>query len=79
MTVTDIRKDSKSRTMTLDAEFHASPERVWQLWSDPRQLERWWGPPTYPATVATHDLCPGGHVQYHMAARRATSRAGTGT
>jgi uncharacterized protein YndB with AHSA1/START domain len=66
MTVTDIRKDSKSRTMTLEAEFDASPERVWQLWADPRQLERWWGPPAYPATVDTHDLRPGGHVAYHM-------------
>jgi uncharacterized protein YndB with AHSA1/START domain len=66
MTVTDIRKDAKSRTLTLDAEFDASPERVWQLWSDPRQLERWWGPPTYPATVDTHDLRPGGQVHYHM-------------
>ena len=42
--------------MTLEAEFDASPERVWQLWADPRQLERWWGPPTYPATFTTHDL-----------------------
>ncbi|MGE3596358.1 MAG: SRPBCC domain-containing protein, partial [Dehalococcoidia bacterium] len=66
MTVTDLRKDSQSRTMTLDAEFHASPERVWQLWGDPRQLERWWGPPTYPATVDTHDLRPGGQVHSHM-------------
>ena len=66
MTVTDIRKDAQSRTMTLDAEFAASPERVWQLWSDPRQLERWWGPPAYPATVDSHDLRPGGLVQYHM-------------
>ena len=41
MTVTDIRKDPQSRTMTLEAEFHASPERVWQLWADPRQLERY--------------------------------------
>ncbi len=47
-----------ARTMTLEAEFDASPERVWQLWADPRQLERWWGPPTYPATVTTHDLRP---------------------
>jgi uncharacterized protein YndB with AHSA1/START domain len=52
--------------MTLDAEFAASPERVWQLWSDPRQLERWWGPPTYPATVTRHDLTPGSRVEYHM-------------
>jgi uncharacterized protein YndB with AHSA1/START domain len=52
--------------MTLDADFDASPARVWQLWADPRQLERWWGPPTYPATVTSHDLRPGGRVEYHM-------------
>ena len=53
--------------MTLEADFDASPERVWQLWADPRQLERWWGPPTYAATVEAHDLSPGGRVEYHMA------------
>jgi uncharacterized protein YndB with AHSA1/START domain len=66
MTVTDIAKDPRALTMTLTAEFSATPERVWQLWSDPRQLERWWGPPVYPATVTTHDLRPGGRVDYHM-------------
>ncbi len=66
MTITAVRKDPRSRTMTLEAEFDASPERVWQLWADPRQLERWWGPPTYPATVDAHDLRPGGRVEYHM-------------
>ena len=66
MTVTAVRKDTDALTLTLDAEFDASPERVWQLWSDPRQLERWWGPPTYPATVDSHDLRSGGRVEYHM-------------
>ena len=66
MTVTAVRKDADTLTMTLDAEFDASPERVWQLWADPRQLERWWGPPTYPATVTSHHLRPGGRVEYHM-------------
>ena len=66
MTVTAVRKDPRSRTVTLEAEFDAPPERVWQLWADPRQLERWWGPPTYPATVDAHDLRPGGRVAYHM-------------
>ena len=56
MTVTTVRKDTEALTMTLDAEFEASPERVWQLWSDPRQLERWWGPPAYPATFTAHDF-----------------------
>jgi uncharacterized protein YndB with AHSA1/START domain len=66
MTVTTVRKDLETLTMTLDAEFDVSPARVWQLWADPRQLERWWGPPTYPATVTAHDLRTGGRVEYHM-------------
>jgi uncharacterized protein YndB with AHSA1/START domain len=66
MTVTAVRKDPESLTMTLEAEFDASPDRVWQLWADPRQLERWWGPPSYPATVTAHDLRAGGRVDYYM-------------
>ena len=66
MTVIAINKDPAARTLSLDAEFEASAERVWQLWADPRQLERWWGPPTYPATMDSHDLRPGGRVEYHM-------------
>ena len=66
MTVTAVTKNAEALTMTLEAEFDASPERVWQLWADPRQLERWWGPPTYPATFTKHDLAPGSHIEYHM-------------
>jgi uncharacterized protein YndB with AHSA1/START domain len=66
MTVTAVSKDPKALTMTLTAEFDATPERVWQLWADPRQLERWWGPPGYPATFTQHDLTPGSRVVYHM-------------
>jgi len=66
LTVTAVTKDAETLTMTLTAELDASPERVWQLWADPRQLERWWGPPTYPATFTVHDLAPGSHVAYYM-------------
>ena len=66
MTVTSVRKDPQTLTMTLQAEFDAPAERIWQLWADPRQIERWWGPPTYPATFTRHDLAPGGRAEYHM-------------
>ncbi len=66
MTVTDVRKDTESRTLTLTADFAASAQEVWRMWEDPRLLERWWGPPTYPATVVDHDLRPGGRVTYYM-------------
>jgi uncharacterized protein YndB with AHSA1/START domain len=66
MTVTAVEKIPEKLTMTITAEFEASPDRVWQLWADPRQLERWWGPPSYPATVTAHHLAPGSRVEYHM-------------
>lgn len=66
MPVTDVRKDPDALTMTITAELDASIDRVWQLWADPRQLERWWGPPTHPATVEQHDLSVGGRVSYYM-------------
>ena len=66
MTLKDVKKDPENLTMVVTAEFNAPVERVWQLWADPRQLERWWGPPTYPATVVDHDLVPGGTVNYFM-------------
>ena len=76
MTVTAVHKDPQALTLTLDAEFDAPADRVWQLWADPRQLERWWGPPTYPATVTSHDLRPGGRVQYHMTGPEGDQPAG---
>jgi uncharacterized protein YndB with AHSA1/START domain len=66
MSVTNVRKDTEQLTMTVTAEYDVTADRAWQLWADPRQLERWWGPPTYPATVEKHDLTTGGHVSYYM-------------
>jgi uncharacterized protein YndB with AHSA1/START domain len=66
MTVVSVEKDLDSLSLILIAEFDAPIERVWQLWADPRQLERWWGPPTHPATVHKHQLAAGGEVTYVM-------------
>ncbi|GAB3141317.1 SRPBCC family protein [Marisediminicola antarctica] len=66
MTVVSIEKDAEALTMKFVAEFDASVDRVWQLWKDPRQLERWWGQPTYPATFDKHDFRVGGRSAYHM-------------
>lgn len=66
MTVTDVRTDLDALTLSITSTFPAPVDRVWQLWADPRLLERWWGPPTYPATVRDHDLAVGGLVTYYM-------------
>jgi uncharacterized protein YndB with AHSA1/START domain len=66
MTVTDVRKDTDQLTMSITVEYDAPVEQVWELWADPRLLERWWGPPTYPATFVDHDLTVGGTATYYM-------------
>lgn len=66
MPIIRVDQDLDAHTMTVLAEYDAPVERVWELYADPRQLERFWGPPTWPATVVEHDLRPGGRVTYFM-------------
>lgn len=66
MTVISVDTDHDHLTVTVISHFDAPIERVWELWTDPRKLERWWGPPSYPATFETHNLVPAGRVSYYM-------------
>jgi uncharacterized protein YndB with AHSA1/START domain len=66
MTVVSTEQDPTTLTLTIVTELAAPPSRVWQVWADPRQLERWWGPPTWPATFVEHDVSVGGTSRYHM-------------
>jgi len=66
MPVTDITTDPESLTMTLVADFAAPKERLWRALTDPRQLERFWGPPGWPATFTEFDFTVGGKVRYEM-------------
>jgi uncharacterized protein YndB with AHSA1/START domain len=66
MSVTSVEKDLEALTMTVTADLDATVDRAWQLWADPRQFERWWGPPGYPATVVDHDLRAGGRITFFM-------------
>jgi uncharacterized protein YndB with AHSA1/START domain len=66
MPVVSSTPDTEQLTLTVVAEFAAPPTRVWEVWTDPRQLERWWGPPTWPATFVEHDVAVGGTSRYFM-------------
>jgi len=66
MPVISSHKDPSALTLTIVSEHDADVARVWQIWEDPRQLERWWGPPTWPATFDQHELVPGGRSTYYM-------------
>jgi uncharacterized protein YndB with AHSA1/START domain len=66
MSMVSSTQDPRALTLTIVSELAAPPARVWQVWSDPRQLERWWGPPTWPATFEEHDVVVGGRSRYYM-------------
>ncbi len=66
MSITSLEKDFDNLSLTLIMDFDYPVERIWRLYADPRQLEQWWGPPGYPATVYEHELNEGGLVKYYM-------------
>jgi uncharacterized protein YndB with AHSA1/START domain len=66
MPITAVTKDPDALTMTMVAEFGVPVERLWDAYADPRQLERFWGPPEWPATFHRHDLVVGGRSHYTM-------------
>ncbi len=66
MPITDVVKDPSSLTMTVTAEFAVPLRRLWDAYADPRKLERFWGPPTWPATFMRHDMAVGGRSEYTM-------------
>lgn len=66
MPITSVEKDLDQLTITITADFAAPLTRLWDAYADPRQLECFWGPPTYPATFLRHDAAPGGRSVYRM-------------
>ena len=43
MPVTDVHHDPDNLTLTITADFAAPVQRIWQVYADPRQLEKVWG------------------------------------
>ncbi|WP_061961213.1 SRPBCC family protein [Demequina flava] len=66
MPVTSVDKDLDALTMTVTADFAAPRTRLWEAYTDPRQIEKFWGPEGWPATFTRHDVYPGGRSAYVM-------------
>jgi uncharacterized protein YndB with AHSA1/START domain len=76
MPVTDVKHDVDNLSLTIVADFAAPVERIWEVYSDARQLERVWGPPTYPATFVDHKLVAGSRSTYFMTGPEGDKHAG---
>ena len=66
MPITSVVTDADACTLTVVADFDVPQQRLWEAYIDPRQIERFWGPPEYPSTFTQHDARPGGRSSYVM-------------
>lgn len=66
MPIESVDNDRGALTLSVVADFPVSVQRLWDAYADPRQIERLWGPPMWPATFARHDFFPGGRSAYVM-------------
>ena len=76
MPIVDVTSDPDRLTLTLVGEYPVPVERLWHAWTDPRQIERFWGPPTWPATFTRHDMVTGGRSEYFMTGPEGERSAG---
>ncbi len=58
--------------------FDAPRQRVWQAWSDPEILKRWWGPKSFTVPFAEIDFKVGGKYLYCMRSPEGKDYWGTG-
>jgi uncharacterized protein YndB with AHSA1/START domain len=66
MPIKSVTSDPEALTLTIVGEYPVPVERLWEAYADPRQLERFWGPETWPATFTRHDMAVGGRSEYRM-------------
>lgn len=52
--------EGKGSDLVITREFDAPREKVWQAWTDPEHIKRWWGPKDFTAPSAKVDLRVGG-------------------
>ncbi len=57
-----------NKTITLNRIINASLEKVWQVWTDPKMLSKWWGPDYITNPVCEVDLKVGGTIHIVMLA-----------
>jgi uncharacterized protein YndB with AHSA1/START domain len=66
MPLTSVTRDAAALTLTVVGDYPVPQQRLWDAFTDPRQLERFWGPPTAPATFTRLDLTVGGRAEYFL-------------
>ena len=66
--IPDVSTLPEADRFSMTRRFRAPLNTLWALWTTPRGIESWWGPPGFAVTVQSIDLRPGGMLHYTMTA-----------
>lgn len=55
-----VSDGSVDRELVVSRVLAAPRELVWEAWTNPQHVARWWGPKGFSTTIETMDLRPGG-------------------
>lgn len=53
-------------TLRLERTLDASPEEVWDAWTDPAQYAKWLNPAPFDLVIHEFDVRPGGRIRFDM-------------
>jgi uncharacterized protein YndB with AHSA1/START domain len=73
------QSDTQQSELVIERIFDAPRERVWEAWTDPEQVKKWWGPKGYTAPSIESDLRVGGKYLYCMRSSEGQEYWSTGT
>ena len=59
-------QSSASPDLVISRTFRAPRRLVWQAWTDPAHIVKWWGPYRFSTPRAEIDLRPGGAIRFEM-------------
>ncbi len=57
----------RAKTLTIERLFNASPERLWEFWTDPKKFAKWFNPAAgLDLVIHEFDPRPGGRTRFDM-------------
>jgi len=60
--------EEDKRDLIISRVLDAPLERVWRAWTNPQELQQWWGPRGVTIPVCTWEAQPGGQIEIVMLA-----------
>ncbi len=61
-----VTVNKEAKQLVMERVFDAPRELVWEAWTTPELLEKWWGPKNWNTKITELNLSPGGKWKYCM-------------